>query len=196
MAFHPATLIAAWGLFVLLVQRISVGELAAVSLLVVPLAFFRAPRRSWALLKRARWLILSVAVLFAFATPGHPLVAGTTREGLALAGEHGLRLVLLLVSLAGLHEILGNAGLLAGLYVLLSPLGSWRDLRSRLVARLQLVLDYVENGPGPGGWRAWLADPAERGAESMLLPAYAMGGADFVAWVLLAAAVIAWGALP
>jgi hypothetical protein len=192
VAFHPATILAGWGLLALLVQQVPLAGLASISVIVLPLAFARAPRRSWSLLRRARWLLLSIVLLFAFATPGRPLVAGLTAEGLELAAEHGLRLALLLASLAVVHEILGNAGLLAGLHLILAPLASWRNLRPRIVARLLLVLEYVENGPEPGGWRAWLSDPTESGAERLHLPAYCIGSADWTAFAFLAAAALAW----
>ena len=162
MVFHPATLLAGWGLFVLLVQQLPVAGLGALATVVLLMALRRAPARTRSLLRRARWLLLSIVLLFAFSTPGRPLAAGVTVEGLELAGEHGLRLVLLLASLAIVHELVGNGGLLAGLHLILAPLASWRRLRERIVTRLLLVLDYVENGPGPGGWRAWLAEPHPR----------------------------------
>ena len=126
-------------------------------------------------------MFVSIVLLFALATPGRPLGFGLTAEGLSLAFEHGCRLALLLASLAVVHEILGNDGLLAGLYVLLSPLGDWRQLRQRVVARLMLVLDYVENGPGEGGWRAWLAEPAGDGVERLTLPRRLAGPRDWIA---------------
>lgn len=196
MVLHPATLLAGWGLFLLLVQEASLTALAVICALVLPVALIRARRRAWNLLRRSRWLLLSVVVLFAFATPGKPLAAGLTVEGLDLAAAHGLRLVLLLASLAVVHEILGNEGLLAGLHLILAPLASWRQLRQRLVARLLLVLDYVENGPGPGGWRAWLSEPEPGGVERIRLPGYPFGMTDRLAIAVLAAAAAAWSLLP
>jgi len=169
---------------------------AGLSALVRPIALIRAPRRTRSLLRRARWLLLSLVLLFAFATPGRPLAAGVTFEGLSLAAEHSLRLALLLASLAIVHEIAGNSGLLAGLYRILAPLASWRQLRQRIVTRLLLVLDYVENGPGPGGWRAWLSEPEEGGSDRLQLPVYPFSMADRAVLATLAAAAVAWSLLP
>lgn len=195
MAFHPATLLTAWGLFALAVQQAPLGTLAIIAALTLPAAWLRAPARSWSLLRRARWLILSIALLFAFATPGRPLAAGVTLEGLDMAAEHGLRLLLLLASLAVVHEILGNNGLLAGLHLLLAPLAYWRNLRERIVARLMLVLEYVENGPGAGGWRAWVSDPPSEATESLALPSYGVSAADWAALALFVGLAMAWGLL-
>lgn len=185
-AFHPATVLLAWGVFALLLQELPPAALGAAVAILLPAAWWRAPGRCRSLLRRARWLFLSIVILFAFATPGRPLLAGVTAEGLALAAEHGCRLALLLASLAVLHEFLGNAGLLSGLHALLAPLSLWRNLRERIVARLMLVLDFVENGPGEGGWRAWLSDPPVGGVERLSLPRVAMGHADWLALALLA----------
>ena len=195
MAFHPATILAGWGFLALLAQQAGLVALASACAAILPFAFVRAPDRTLNLLRRARWLLLSIAVLFAFATPGRPLAAGMTVEGLEMAMEHGLRLSLLLASLAVVHEILGNAGLLSGLHLLLAPLGSRRNLRPRIVARLLLVLEYVERGPGAGGWKTWLSDPTEDGVERLGLPAHDIGVADWLAVVLLAGAVAAWSFL-
>jgi hypothetical protein len=196
VALHPATLLAGWGLFVLMLQQVPVAAAAMLSAIILPIALLRAPRRTRSLLRRARWLLLSIVLLFAFATPGRPLLAGTTAEGLGLAAEHGLRLTLLLASLAIVHEILGNAGLLTGLHLLLAPLASWRQLRERIVTRLLLVLDYVENGPGPGGWRAWLSESKEGGCDRLQLPAYPFGMIDRLVLATLASAAVAWSVLP
>ncbi len=194
MAFHPATLLIVWGAFALFVQQGSLTLLALLAAVLLPAALWRAPSRCRGLLRRARWLFVSIIVLFSFATPGRPLVAGLTAEGLSLAAEHSGRLALLLASLAVIHEILGNAGLLSGLHFVLSPLAYWHNLRERIVARLMLVLDYVENGPGAGGWRAWLSDPAAGGVERLELPVFAMGFADWLVLGLLAVAGVVWGA--
>jgi uncharacterized membrane protein YqjE len=106
-------------------------------------------------------LLLSIAVMFALATPGQRLSGtigdlGVTVDGLLMACEHILRLLLLLASLALLHERLGTPGMMAGLHWLLRPLAGWQALRERIVVRLMLVLDYVESAPA-GDWRHWLS---------------------------------------
>lgn len=125
------------------------------------------------LLRRTRWLLLTIALLFGFATSGERLPGavgdiGITWDGLKLGVDHVLRLVLLLASLALLHRRLGNHGVMTGLHWLLTPLSGWRDLRQRLVVRLMLVLDYVE-APSSGNWRAWLEAADAPGTESLRL---------------------------
>lgn len=156
MTFHPAILLIAWGGLALVLQALPLAGLAAASAFLLPLAAWRARRRAFRLLARARWLFISLALLFAFGTPGQPLggIPGATVDGLQMAGEHCLRLLLLLASLASVHEILGTSGLMKGFYALLWPVLG-QKLRDRTVVRLMLVLDYAET---PKDWRAWLSE--------------------------------------
>jgi energy-coupling factor transport system permease protein len=169
--FHPATWIALWSVFALFLQLVTSRELAWLALPAIALAGHGAPRESLRLLRRARWLLLTIAILFSFATPGERLPApfgtvGMTVDGLAAAAEHLLRLVALLATLAWLWRAIGRDGLMAGLHCLSSPLGARRD---RLVVRLALALDYAERETGKHDWRAWLdAAPAEAAADGPL----------------------------
>ena len=158
---HPAALLIAWGGLALLLQALSLAGLAVASVFLLPLAAWRARRRAFRLLARARWLFISLALMFVFGTPGRPLedIPGATIEGFRMAGEHCLRLLLLLVSLASLHEMLGTSGLMRGFYLLLRPVLG-QKLRDRTVVRLMLVLDYAESEKD---WRAWLSNAAEAG---------------------------------
>lgn len=195
MTFHPATQLTAWAALALAMQLMPLAGLVLLAVLALPLAALLARRRAGLLLRRSRWLLLSIVLLFAFATPGQPLTAGITVEGLVLALEHGLRLALMLVTLAIVHERLGNGGLLAGLYLLLAPLGQWRQLRGRLVARLLLVLEYVEEGAGPGGWRAWMAEDGA-GPDRIELAVAPLLARDWLVLATLAAvALVVWGKL-
>jgi energy-coupling factor transporter transmembrane protein EcfT len=192
---HPATLLLCWGGVVAFLQTLSLRQLAAASLLVLPLSWLLAPVRTRTLVRRARWLLLSIAVLFALASPGQRLPGaagqlGITYDGLDLAAEHVIRLVLLLATLAILHQRLGNEGLIAGLHWLLKPLAGWREARERIVVRLMLVLDYVETEP-KGGWRTWLSADIP-GPDRLLLVTGAAKGVDWLVLAAVAAAVVWW----
>lgn len=173
MTLHPASLLLAWLSLALALQWLSLPVLLMLGALVFPGAIWLAGARFSLLLRRARWLLLSVVVLFAFATPGSPLPApadalGITFEGAQLAAAHVLRLTLLLGMLAILLERLGIPALIAGLYTLLAPLGQNRR-RGQMALRLLLVLEYVEQGRAArrdgtqAGWRYWL-DPQSTAA--------------------------------
>jgi hypothetical protein len=183
---HPATWLLLWAGFAALLQSLAVSILAWVALAMLPLALGLAGRRTRLLLRRARWLFLSIAILFVLATPGERLPGplgdiGATHDGLTLAAEHVLRLMLLLGSLALLHEHLGTEGLMAGLYWLLAPLAGLRRLREKTVVRLMLVLDHAEK-PVVSDWRSWLCANGEAGPSVIALTVRRTHAAD---WMLL-----------
>ena len=172
-ASHPAALLALWVGFAILLQPLFVVGLAVATSVMLPLALFGAGETTRKLLFRTRWLLLTIVVLFAFATPGERLPGslgetGITWDGIHQGAEHVMRLVLLLAALALLHKRLGTDGIIAGLHWLLAPLARWRDLRQRIVVRLMLILDHVEN-TAPGSWRGWLMESDTAGVDRLTL---------------------------
>ncbi len=170
MILNPASLLFAWLALALAMQWLPLPALLAVTVLVIPLAWLFSRNRLLILLRRTRWLLLSIALVFALATPGVALpgtsgMLGLTHEGILLAATHVLRLTLLLALLALLLQHLGNQALVSGLYLLLRPFGGSLG-SSRLALRLLLVLEYLENGSGArqGHWRDWL-NPPDKFAE-------------------------------
>lgn len=163
MILNPASLLLSWLAFALAVQWLPLSALLGLTVLLIPAAWLQCRNRFLILLRRTRWLLLSIALIFALATPGVPLpgmtgTLGLTSEGLLMAATHVLRLTLLLALLAMLLRYLGIPALVAGLYVLLRPFGGSRASRT-LALRLLLVLEYVENGSGTekAHWREWLS---------------------------------------
>jgi len=158
VTFHPAVWIAGWAVVALFLQGIELRWLAVLAAPTFFLVLVFAAGDALRMARRARWLLLAIAVLFIVSTPGErlPGIAGSfglTRDGFSLAAEHVLRLLLLLTTLAWLLKGLRTEGLLAGLHCLMRPFGAARD---RLVVRLQLALEYAEQENTSGNWRAWL----------------------------------------
>lgn len=134
-------------------------------LVVVTLGLSFARQRSLRLVRRARFLLIVLVVLFAFFTPGEALVsalgqAGPTREGLMLAASHGVRLLSVLILVALLLETTDERTLVSGLMTLAAPLGTFGFPVERLALRVLLVMAYVERPP-EGGWRALLDGRAD-----------------------------------
>ncbi|HZV54406.1 MAG TPA: hypothetical protein VFF82_05640 [Rhodocyclaceae bacterium] len=197
LKLHPATLLVVWVGFVIVLQPLAISGLAWAALVALPVPLLLATRRTYLLIRRARWLLFSITMLFALATPGERLPGAigdvaVTYDGLRLAAEHVLRLILLLASLALLHEHLGTVGMMAGLHWLLAPLAGWRTLRERIVVRLMLVLDNVETSPG-GNWRDWLVVDSS-GPDSLNLAVDSLHPLDWAILGLLAvlAVTAAW----
>jgi energy-coupling factor transport system permease protein len=147
---HPAVQILIWMLFALLAQR-----LQALALLVMTAVLFMAAlslnaEQLLSLIRRTRWILFSLLLIYAYTTPGTALweplgVASPTREGL-LDGLLQLgRLVSVLSGLAILLELLPQTQLISGLYSLAYPL-RWLGLsRERIAVRLALTLEYAES---------------------------------------------------
>lgn len=166
---HPTVRLLAWGAAAALVQRLPlIGSSAACSAALFAAAWL-APARLVLLLKRTRWLIVSLVLIFALATPGvylEPKLGslGPTEEGLWLGIEHLLRLLFVLASLAMLLQLTGVDGLVAGLYGMILPL-AWLGLdRARVAVRLMLVMRYAEHPVRVRHWREWLTDAVDEQA--------------------------------
>lgn len=190
-----------WTAFALVLQWLQINTLAWVAIVVLPASLFYSRQQYLLLLRRTLWLLITLALVFALATPGENLpglasATGIAREGALLAATHILRLVLLLGLLALLLEWLNAAALVSGLYLLLAPLVFLGVDRCRVAVRLLLVLEYVEFGERSGeniDWREWLnrTDPPASLAdnEKIALTVAPFSPADYAIMAVLAAAV-------
>ena len=157
-SLHPATRLVGWIALIVFVQLARGPLLWGFGLVVVTLGLLFARQLSLRLVRRARFLLIVLIVLFAFFTPGEALLsalgqAGPTREGLMLAAGHGVRLLSVLIVVALLLETTDERTLVSGLMTLAAPLGKFGFPVERLALRVLLVMAYVERPP-EGGWRA------------------------------------------
>ena len=143
---HPATLLIAWVAAVVSLQ--SVGPLIAIAVTVLVTSLIWSGPEMCRLLWRARWLLLSMALLFVWMTPGLLLPGvwgqmGMTVDGLNAATDQLLRLVAILGMLALLLNRVDLSNLVAGLFTLMRPL-TWLGVdRGKIALRLILTLAYV-----------------------------------------------------
>lgn len=157
--------------------------------LVVLIAAVRlAYARTIQLLRRVRFLMVVLVVLFAFFTPGEVLIpligkASPTLEGGMLALNHGVRLVVVVMLVAVLLERTSENMLVSGLVALVRPF-AWCGLSvERFAVRLLLVFRYVESPP-EGGWRALIdvgADVAPQ--DALTVTRSVMGWQDWLCLV-------------
>ena len=120
--------------------------------------------RWWVLLRRMRWLFLTVWLILAYGTAGDAifdLAWLPTREGVAEATLHVARLALMLGCLAWLFTALGQGGLQVALVSLLHPLSRRGIATDRLVVRLSLVMENLREELPKGTWRRMLEGHAE-----------------------------------
>ena len=125
--------------------------LGAMSLVILAALLYFGTASAWKLLKRTRWLFLSILLIYAFATPGEyvagfPDTFAPTYEGIKSGLMQALRLAVMLGALSLVLVTSSREKFMSGIYVLLRPL---RVLISpeRFAARLWLTLHYAETMP-------------------------------------------------
>lgn len=149
MGFHPAAQILTWCMLIVALQVLVPGALLAASGSILLGAFLVSGRRFVLLLRRTRWVMLSLLLIYAYSTPGlalfHDLgMLSPTREGLTDGILQLTRLLASLAALAILLEHLHRDRLISGLYTLFAPL-QWLGMsRERMAVRLALTLHYAE----------------------------------------------------
>lgn len=149
MNFHPAAQIVTWCLLVVILQSLTPGVLLTSAGLIFLLAIRHSARKLWQILRRTRWIMLSLMLVYAYSTPGQPFLGvlgifSPSREGLSDGVLQLTRLLSALASLAILLDRLNRQELIAGLYTLLVPLKLIRVSRDRVAVRLALTLHYAE----------------------------------------------------
>ncbi|HEX5338442.1 MAG TPA: hypothetical protein VFW53_08395 [Gallionella sp.] len=202
MRFHPAAQILAWCFLVGILQMLALKALLVAGSSILLVSFALSRMKLVQLLRRTRWIMLSLMLIYAYSTPGQPLsdalgIFGPSREGLL---DGVLQLARLLAALAGLAILLDRLHrqqLISGLYVLFAPL-QWLGLsRERCAVRLALTLHYAEVAMlRAQTWQSVLHGLTEPHAESgkeMELPIYRFTVAD--ALLLAAATVMLWMAV-
>jgi len=149
LKFHPAAQILTWCLLVAIMQFLALEVLLIAAGFVLLIALLQSAHKLVQLLRRTRWIMLSLLLVYAYTTPGQPLLDALgmfspSREGL---GDGVLQLTRLLAALAGLAILLDRLHrqqLIAGLYTLLAPLQLIGVSRERVAVRLALTLHYAE----------------------------------------------------
>ncbi|MBI4937217.1 MAG: hypothetical protein HY846_03205 [Nitrosomonadales bacterium] len=178
---HPAALIFLWICLTLALQSLQAAALLLAGLPLLLAAGLLAGRRLLTLLRRTRWIMLSLLLVYAYATPGEavwPTLAqfSPTLEGM---GDGLLQLCRLLFALAGLSVLLGlltQQQLVSGLYTLSYPLRYAGLSRERLAVRLALTLHYAESAvrDTSANWRGsieQMLSPATSGQDNIELHA-------------------------
>jgi energy-coupling factor transport system permease protein len=147
--FHPAAQILTWCLLVAIMQFLTLEILLFAAGLVLLSALLLSARKLMQLLRRTRWIMLSLLLIYAYSTPGQPLLDALgmfspSREGLSDGVLQLTRLLAALAALAILLDRLHRQQLIAGLYTLFAPLRLIGVSRERVAVRLALTLHYAE----------------------------------------------------
>lgn len=147
---HPIIKILYFLLTLLLVSFLSNSLIWLLCILLVTCAAKLNFEKFLRVVKRTKWLFISILIIYAFSTPGEYIQGfstgfAPTYEGLNLGF---LQVAKLLIALAALNILFATStieNLMAGLYTLLSPLQLLGFNVERFTARLMLTLDYVED---------------------------------------------------
>lgn len=111
----------------------------------------RALQAAWRLLRRMRWLFLSIAIIYLWFTPGTPLIPGDeafaqwlpTVDGARQGGLRILALALMAAAASLLLHVTPSDQILGALRWLMAPLGVMGFPHERLAVRAALTLDAV-----------------------------------------------------
>lgn len=201
---HPATMILLWILLALALQSLHATVLLFFGIFLAAIAVKISAARLLALLRRTRWIMLSLLLIYCYVTPGDALWAqlgrfSPTQQGLA---DGLLQLCRLVCALSGLSIVLGllsQQQLIGGLYVLTYPLCYLGLSRERFAVRLALTLHYAESAMADtaADWRGCIESmlvPPEIGQHSITLHItpftlrdglLLVSGCALIAWLLL-----------
>lgn len=147
---HPTIKIMSLVLLAISVCQVTAQTLSIFLMAEMLLLLFYGHQDFIKLLKRAKWLLLAMLVIYALTTPGEyikswPLELAPTYEGIYHGLMQSMRLIIMLAGLALLNELTSREELIAGFYVLLMPLKCLKLEPERFAARLWLTLYYVEH---------------------------------------------------
>ena len=195
---HPAVPLLSWLSVVIALQFLGGAPLLCL-LLLTALLGGGVRRRWWKLLRRARWLLLTLWLILAYGTPGDAWQAlswAPTEAGIYEATLHAARLVAMLGALAALFDRLPRLQLMAALWAFLRPLGALRIEAERLVVRMALVFDYLDKAPPRQSWRHLLDEskPADDGLKLVRieLPLWSAADSGMVVGVAAIMATAVW----
>lgn len=150
---HPFVKILCFIMLLLLSNILSISMIWFVCILAVALALNLHGIKFLRVIKRMRWLFISIFAIYAFGTPGQyiqyfPTSYAPTIEGCSLGALQIAKLLIALASLNVFFSTSSKEDLMVGLYLLLSPLKLAKLNVERFTARLLLTLDYVEELSG------------------------------------------------
>ena len=202
---HPASLILIWLAFAFCIPWLRPAELSAIVFLFSLPLLLRHSAHYLKLLRRSRWLLISLILVYAFVTPGVAAISvlgaySPSREGLLSGALQALRLISLLATLALLLATTSRDRILAGLYFLLRPFVLIGVDVDRVAARIWLTLHYAEqSGQGEqrrsGEWRERLQAALHGSGQEMTSIQLEIGRFSRLDYAVLLCSALAIGLL-
>jgi energy-coupling factor transporter transmembrane protein EcfT len=148
-SMHPFVKILLFIFTLLLMSYMSNAYLLPMSLILFVYATWLARNDFLRVVRRMKWLFISIFIIYAFGTPGEyiqhiPVSVAPTVEGCVLGVMQIAKLLIALAVLSILFATSSKEQLMIGLHLLLSPLNLLGLNTNKFTARLLLTLDYVE----------------------------------------------------
>lgn len=146
---HPAVQILVWVALAIVAQALPAAGLVVLVPLLLGGAAMLDARQLIRLLRRTRWILLSLLLIYAYTTPGSGWLPelgrySPTIEGMGEGCIQLGRLLSMLSALAILLSLLSQAEFISGIHALASPLRWFGLSRERVAVRLALTLEYAE----------------------------------------------------
>jgi energy-coupling factor transport system permease protein len=203
---HPTTRILLWVFLAVALSWLQTPALLGLGA-ALALALALAGAQTFVrLLRRARFLLVSLVVIYALSFPGQLVWPGLgalspTEEGVRVGIVQAWKLILLLAGLGLLHARCGRECLLAGILGFLWPLRRLGIDARRAAARMALTLEYAEDAARwtRQEWKRLLAGGIEDEATSepvrikvALAPPGRVDVLALALWGALLAALMPW----
>lgn len=146
---HPLVKILYLILILLVISSANIALLLSLMLILVTTAIILHCRNFLRVLKRMRWLFLSILIIYGYGTPGEylshlPLAFAPTFEGLKLGAIQIIKICIALATLTILLNTTNRDQLIVGVYTLFKPFKYLGVNVERFSVRLSLTLDYFE----------------------------------------------------
>ena len=146
---HPVVQIYLWTCLLIAVQMMHGYVLFLFGGVLVLITTACCASRLLILLRRTRWILISLFLIYAYASAGNPIwpqmgAFSPIDSGLANGLQQITRLIMILAGLTILLASLSQAELVSGMYTLLYPLRYLGLSRERVAVRLALTLQYAE----------------------------------------------------
>ncbi|TCV90476.1 CbiQ family ECF transporter T component [Sulfurirhabdus autotrophica] len=200
MSLHAATKIAMWLILAIFTQWMQPSSLLILSfILLVLLVYFKANEFS-RLIRRTRYLLISLLLIYGYATPGELIypaagIFSPSLEGLQLGYVQAWRLLVLLAGLALLFRTTPRNDLLSGLYILMTPLKYLGVNVDKIAVRIWLTLQYADLPIQKGSRKSWrevfeMSERTQIKNEELILTVDRFNLIDLVAMVSVMALVL------
>lgn len=156
---QPVVLVVSFAVFSLFLALGNLSQLVAavaILFLLYLVAGFAYLVNALPMLRRMRWFFLSIVIIYAWLTPGQPLLSDAplvswwmpSVEGVLMGGHRLLALVMMVLAVQWLLWRTNRGQLVSALYWLSTPLQFVGFSRDRLVVRVALVLGVLEQLQG------------------------------------------------